>query len=188
MNWGSLILCGWPGLPNLWYRGKVSSLAFAALFALLLNIALISTFIWPRLLGEFFPVISWTSLILIWTISLGVAFRTFPQWSQIDKIAGPDDVLQSDPLFFQAQKEYLKGDWDKTEKILRKCLEIWPRDIEARLLLATLLRHTRRLYEACEELDNLLKIDESINWINEIRSEQKLIQLIAADSEPESVP
>lgn len=183
MNWGSFILCGWPGLPHLWYRGSTSSLAFAVLFAFLLNIALVCTFVWPRLLGDFFPVISWASLILIWTISFGMAYRTVPQWSQIEKIAGPEDVFESDILFFQAQKEYLKGNWEKTEKILRNCLEIFPRDIEARLLLATLLRHTRRLPEASEQLENLLKLDQSINWMTEIRSEQKLIQLIEAESQ-----
>ena len=25
MRWGPLLLCGWPGLPGLWYRGNTSS-------------------------------------------------------------------------------------------------------------------------------------------------------------------
>ena len=46
-------------------------------------------------------------------------------------------------------------------------------------MLATLLRHSRRLPEAVEELNNIHKYDESVNWIFEIRREQRLIELIA---------
>jgi len=183
MNWGTYVLCGWPGLPGLWHRGRVSSLAGAVGFSLLLNMAIVATFIWPKLLGEFFPLIVWPFLTLVWMTSFGLAYKGLPIWSQPVKISPPEQPQQSDVLFLRAQQEYLKGDLDKAEKILRKCLDLWPRDIEARLLLATLLRHSRRLYDASEELENLLKYDESINWIQEIRNEQRLIQLVAVETE-----
>ncbi len=55
MNWGPVILCGWPGLPGLWYRGYASSLLVAFGFSILLNLAVISSFIWPWSLGESLP-------------------------------------------------------------------------------------------------------------------------------------
>jgi hypothetical protein len=183
MNWGTYVLCGWPGLPTLWHRGNLSSLAVAVGFSLLLNLSIVATFIWPRLLGEFFPAFIWPVLTLFWMGCFGFAYKTLPVWSQPAKIISPDQAQQSDVLFLRAQREYLGGDLDKAEKILRKCLDLWPRDIEARLLLATLLRHARRLYDASSELENLLKYDESANWLPEIRSEQRLIRMVAEEKE-----
>jgi tetratricopeptide (TPR) repeat protein len=183
MNWGRIILCSWPGLPGLWQRGHTSSLVIAVGFAVLLNLALISTFLWPRVLGEAFPIVSWPVLLLTWSTSILFSYKSMPVWEQTPKIAAAEGGKQSDVLFIRAQQEYLKGDWEEAERLLRRCLEIWPRDIEARLLLATLLRHSRRLFDASEELAHLLKFDESINWISEIRREEKLIQIIAADPE-----
>ncbi len=181
MNWGRIVLCSWPGLPGLWLRGQTFSLIIALGFTVLLNLALVSTFLWPKLLGEAFPIVTWPIILLVWTTSIVFAYKTMPEWSQAPKISEPDERIPSDALFIRAQTEYLKGDWDEAERLLRRCLEIWPRDIEARLLLATLLRHSRRLFDASEELAQLLKFDESINWISEIHREQRLIELIATE-------
>lgn len=183
MNWERIMLCSWPGLPGLWQRGHTSSLIIAIGFASLLNLALISTFLWPRFLGEAFPIVTWPILLLVWSMSILFSYKTMPTWAKTPKIAAVEEPKQSDALFIRAQQEYLKGDWDEAERLLRRCLEVWPRDIEARLLLATMLRHSRRLFDASAELAHLLKYDESINWISEIRREEKLIQIIAADPE-----
>jgi tetratricopeptide (TPR) repeat protein len=183
MNWGRIMLCCWPGLPGLWQRGQTFSLVIAIGFTILLNAAIICTYIWPRALGESFPIITWPMILLIWSSSIAFAYKSMPNWLETAKIAAADESKQSDILFIRAQTEYLKGNWDETERLLRRCLGIWPRDIEARLLLATLLRHSRRLFDASEELAHLLKYDESTNWISEIRREQKLIEIIAADPE-----
>jgi tetratricopeptide (TPR) repeat protein len=183
MNWGRVALCCWPGLPGLWQRGQISSLVIAIGFTILLNAALISTYVWPRMMGDAFPIVTWPLILLVWSTSIVFSYRSMPNWLETPKIAVADERKQSDVLFLRAQQEYLKGNWEETERLLRRCLEIWPRDIEARLLLATLLRHSRRLFDASEELAHLLKYDESINWISEIRREQKLIEIIAADSE-----
>jgi hypothetical protein len=61
-------------------------------------------------------------------------------------------------------------------------------------LLATLLRHSRRLNEAVEELNTIHKFDESVDWTFEIQREQKLIELIAeheysqSDGEDDELP
>lgn len=181
MNWGPVILCSWPGLPGLWYRGQASSLLVAAGFSILLNLALVSTFLWPWSLGETFPLVTWPIILLVWMTSACVTYKSLPDLMSVSPIpTHPEDrsSISNDTLFIQAQSEYLKGHWPEAESLLRRNLQTSPRDIEARLLLATLLRHNRRLDDASEELENLLKYDQSINWISEIRREQKLIELI----------
>ncbi len=179
MNRGPLLLCGWPGLPGLWYRGDTSSLLVAVGFSILLNLALVSSFLWPWSLGEIFPLVAWPIISLIWVTSALITYRNLPDLMSVTAKTGPSDHQQSDTLFIQAQREYLGGHWSEAEALLKRCLSHSPRDIEARLLLATLLRHCRRLPEAVEELNNINKYDESVNWIFEIRREQKLIELIA---------
>ena len=179
MNRGPLILCGWPGLPGLWYRGNTASLLVAVGFSILLNLALVSSFLWPWSLGEIFPLVAWPVILLIWVTSALVTYKNLPDLMSVGTKPTLADPHQSDTLFIQAQREYLGGHWAEAEVLLKRCLVGSPRDIEARLLLATLLRHSRRLPEAVEELNNIHKYDESVNWIFEIHREQRLIELIA---------
>ena len=187
MNRGPLILCGWPGLPGLWYRGNMSSLLIAVAFSILLNLALVSSFLWPRSLGEIFPIVAWPVILLIWVASALITYKNLPDLMSVGTKTALSDSRQSDTLFIQAQREYLGGHWSEAEALLKRCLLGSPRDIEARLLLATLLRHSRRLPEAADELNNIHKYDESANWIFEIRREQKLIELIAEHEQSELV-
>ena len=84
----------------------------------------------------------------------------------------------SHTLFNQAQREYLRGHWTEAESLLKRRLKLAERDIEARLLLATLFRHTERLDWASEQLLQLEKYDESVHWNFEIRRERELIGLL----------
>ena len=181
MRWAPYLICCWPGLARLWTKGHSSSLVVAIGFAVLLNLALVSTFLWPTSLGITFPLVAWPTLLLIWTTSAVVTYRSIP-----DELAevrhGRKNVEEvTDTLFNQAQREYLRGHWTDAEKLLKRRLHSKPRDIESRLLLATLLRHSRRLKEASEELDGLLKLDESIQWKFEISRERQLIEWIKVE-------
>lgn len=187
MNRGPLLLCGWPGLPGLWYRGNTSSLMVAVGFSILLNLALVSSFLWPWSLGEIFPLVAWPVISLIWVASALVTYKNLPDLMSVRAVPTLNEAQNGDTLFIQAQREYLGGHWSEAEGLLKRQLITSPRDIEARLLLATLLRHSRRLPEAVEELNNIHKYDESVNWIFEIRREQKLIELIAEHEDSEAV-
>ena len=182
MRWAPYLMCCWPGLARLWSRGHSTSLIVAIGFAVLLNLALVSTFLWPTSLGMTFPLVAWPTLLLIWTTSAVVTYRNIP-----DELAevrhGRKNVEEvTDTLFNQAQREYLRGHWTDAEQLLKRRLNSKPRDIESRLLLATLLRHSRRLTDAREELDCLLKLDESARWKFEISRERQLIELILAET------
>ena len=186
-NLGQLMLCGWPGLAHLWLRGGWASLALAIGFSVLLNIALVATFAWPTLLGNTFPAVAWAIIAVIWMSSVVLSYRMIGTWSALPVMAAEvkegekTDFLhenESDTLFNRAQGEYLKGNWQEAESLLKRQLNRNDRDVEARLLIATLYRHTRQLELARTELDSLQRFDESIHWEFEIGHEYELINQI----------
>jgi len=70
---------------------------------------------------------------------------------------------------------YLQADWFESERALRRLLEENPRDLDAGLMLATLLRRTGRPGEAERELDRIERFDGSEKWELEIRRERELL-------------
>ena len=176
MKWGQLLLCGWPGLAHLWLRGSYPALIGAIGFSLVLNLALVATFLWPALLGEFFPVIAWPIIFLVWLISCWTSLSVVQQLSGPPKMSSEQerndfsaeksgiinydsqsdlDEAPSHTLFNRAQREYLKGHWIDAETLLKERLDQAERDIEARLLLATLFRHTGKLDLASFQLEQM---------------------------------
>lgn len=189
-NIGQLALCGWPGLAQLWLRGTWSSLALAIGFSVLLNVALVATFVWPTLLGETFPVFAWTAIAVIWICSAVVSYRMIGLWSGPPvmaanaKVADNEDFLlenECHTLFNRAQGEYLKGNWIEAEALLKRQLSSNERDVESRLLLATLFRHTRQWDLAENELETMQRFDASVHWQFEIQRERELIHQFKAD-------
>lgn len=198
MRWGQLLLCGWPGLAQLWLRGSYPALFLAIGFSILLNLALVSTFLWPALLGDTFPVIAWPILLSAWLASAIVSFKMIGELSVPPPMAAQQERsgfstensgksnndcqteltgVISHTLFNRAQREYLKGHWSETESLLKQQLNQTERDIEARLLLATLYRRTRRLDDASEHLKQIEKFDDSVHWSFEIDRERQLIEI-----------
>jgi cytochrome c-type biogenesis protein CcmH/NrfG len=78
-------------------------------------------------------------------------------------------------MFREAIHEYLKGSWFETERILSRILQGHPRDVEARLLFATLLRHTGRCQEALDHLARLELLNDASKWAAEIAAEKTWI-------------
>ena len=72
-----------------------------------------------------------------------------------------EEAASTEVLFREALSEYLQGSWFEAETILGRLLHLYPRDVEARLLLATLLRHTRRYQEALDQLDRLERLRDA---------------------------
>lgn len=172
-------LCAWPGLLRLWVYGDFSSLFVAAGFALLLNLAMLSTFVWPQWLGNAFPMVAWPILVLVWIASWFVSQRTLNESTE----PGHSGDETSDALFIAAQTEYLKGNWTEAEALLMRQLRFRPRDIEARLLLATLYRHTERFDAAIEQLNQLTRFDHASRWQDEMDRLRGQIQFAFADVE-----
>ena len=77
--------------------------------------------------------------------------------------------------FGQAVDHYLKGDEYQAEQILEGLLRRNVRDLDARLMLATLLRRARRLDEATQQLDTLARFEGAGKWELEIQEERDLL-------------
>jgi hypothetical protein len=194
MGWGPLLLCCWPGLPGLWYRGRWSSLLVAIVFAILLNLTLVVSFIWTGLFfDETFPAIAWPILLLIWMTTAWVAYQNLPDFMSVpvspdtSSVVSSEEAESTDTLFIDARREYLRGHWAESESLLQRRIKHTPRDVESHLLLATLYRHTRQFNRAAEQLDWMEKYDQAIVWKNEIARERRLLDLIMEheQSDPE---
>jgi hypothetical protein len=209
MRWGQFLLCGWPGLAHLWLRGSYPALGLAIGFAMMLNLALMATFLWPALLGDVFPAIAWPVVCFTWLTSTATALRAVQHLSvppkmscqreqdgipeeKINKIGWtePDQTREaaSHTLFNRAQREYLMGHWSEATILLRRRLDQTERDVEARLLLATLYRRTGKLVLATEELKQMERFDDAVHWAFEIGRERGLIEEALEDGNSVAVP
>ncbi len=162
------ITCLWPGLPRLWYRGQVSGLVSAVLFAVWLNGALADTFLLAGL-QPMAQAANWSVLTLVW---LACVHRGASRLSQFHGVAGHFD---NEPLL-RAQEEYVKGHWFEAESLLLRLIRDEPSDVEGRLLLATLYRHTARLDLALTQLDQAARYPHAQRWTWEIHQERVWIQ------------
>jgi len=83
---------------------------------------------------------------------------------------------QKEELFREAQQRYLENDWVATEQLLLKLLKQDARDVESRLMLATLWRHQGRGKEALRQLDRLERLEAAGSWKYEIAAEREAIE------------
>lgn len=166
---GAWWTCLWPGLPQLWMRGTWSGLALAVGFSLLLDGALVVSFAWTELVGPTLRTAAWTVLGACWLASVVAGCRW--RWRQG---AVPLEVREAG-LFERARDEYLRGHWLDAETTLHELLARDPRDVDARLLLASLYRRTRRYDEAHRVLARLERLDGGEKWSDEIRRERALL-------------
>jgi len=156
----------WPGLPNLWFRGDLYSLAVASLFAAVLNLTLLATFYWT----EWLPV---GVVRCIWG-----AMAIVVAWSCIQSIFRPvstgflKPTKECEDLLRLAHTDYLKGQYLEAEASLHKILSGGHEDVEAALLLASVFRRTFRYRQALSCLSKLERLDHSRKWFVEIEKEK----------------
>ncbi|NCY03445.1 MAG: hypothetical protein EBX36_11190 [Planctomycetia bacterium] len=148
----------WPGLPWLWLRGNVAGLTLALAFAVAIDVAVLTTWIWSELVDFRLTVALWSATAAIWLFATASAIASFPP--PIPR--GRDET--ADTLFVQARDAYLARDWLAAETRLRDLLDIAPTDGEAQLLLGTLLRRVGRLDEAAAALSSLARSDAGGPW------------------------
>lgn len=159
----------WPGLPQLWYWGYGSGLAMAVGCAALLNLMLLASLVWVELLSAWQLRLGWLLIGLIWIVSAAMS-----SWRGRGE-PSPPQPASAEGLFRRALSEYLQGSWFEAETLLGQLLHIHPRDAEARLLLATLLRRVGRRQEAQVQLARLDLLRDSEKWRLEIDVERRLL-------------
>lgn len=165
------ITCLWPGLTRLWLLGQWRGLFVAMGFAGLLNGALIGTFIWNAAL----PVEpNWLAAMGMWVLVLGlwsVGVRGSIRQLAATQPDRPEPSPQLDQWFREAQMEYLKGHWLEAETLLDQILTQNKDDAEARLLLASVMRRTKR-FELARR--NLTRLNDA-KWTMEVETELRQI-------------
>jgi len=158
----------WPGLPFL-YRGQTLGLVVAASAAAVLNLALLSSFVWIELLGHGLKAALWLSLAIGWGAAAWWA------WRALRTVAVPSPEPPAEQGFAAALHHYLRGDWFEAERLLAGLLARDEEDVESRLLLATLLRHRKRFDEALTHLEFLQGLEAAAAWHWEICRERQLV-------------
>jgi hypothetical protein len=96
-------------------------------------------------------------------------------WAWTDRRQAASSEKAGGRVFEDALAEYLKGNWFEAERKLNILLRRDERDLEARLLLATLLRHTKRFDDATHQINLLVRIDGAHRWALEIHREGELL-------------
>jgi hypothetical protein len=155
----------WPGLPWLWLRGSRAGLVLALAFALAVDVAVLTTWIWTELVDVRWVLTLWTAVAALWLAATASAAAAFPRPIP----AGRDAATE--PIFVRARDAYLARDWLGAETQLRTLLELAPTDGEAQLLMASLFRRVGRTAEARTALEQLARSDAGGPWRTEIAGE-----------------
>lgn len=181
MRAAPIATCLWPGLSRLWLRGEWQALLVAVAYGVALNSALVGSLVWPELAGPIFPLLAWPLVVGIWIVSVWRSYRSLPSLS-VRRVETNQTDSSDEPLYAQAQIEYLRGHWFEAEKALNSLLRIRPADVEARIMLATLCRHTRRFDDAERQLKMLDRHDGAEIWRFEIMRERQALQRLAEET------
>lgn len=157
--------CLWPGLSELWWRGRLSALPAAVAFAAVINVLLIAKFVYA----------GWLSGALVWLAILVVgatwAVLTVRSIRELPSLLTPRQASDQPDRFSEAHEAYLRGNYEIAEEALTATLAIEPRDPPALLLLAGVYRHRGRLHAAEMLLSGMEKLESTRLWRTQWESE-----------------
>ena len=159
------LTCLWPGLPELWFRGRLASLPLALAAAAALNLVLIFRYVFPEVVPT--PLVSmafWIGMLL-WGLCTLQSIRELP------KLLVPAQISEQPDRFAEAQTAFLRGQWDAAERLLHEVLAIESRDPPALLMLCSVYRHTGRLEHAAGLLGETQRLEACDAWHTEIDTE-----------------
>ena len=165
------LTCLWPGLSELWWRGRLSALPAAIIFAVALNLLLVFRFMYPE----------WLSGILVrmavWIGMIAWVFFVIRNVRELPALLVPREISEEPDRFAEAQLSYLNADWAEAETILLQVLAIEPRDPPALLLLSGVYRHTERAENAQLLMSELSRLEVGDTWSLEIAAEMVRIDV-----------
>ncbi len=172
--WQALVSL-WPGGLWLVQYGAASGFWLASGFAVLLNGAIYCQWIAPDNAAGPVRIPLWIALGAYWVWAKHWERR---RWEQAIVLAdeGADDLLR------KAQRAFLKRDWSEAERLLRCVLAMMADDIEARLLLASVLRRAGRQAEAWRQLRRAEQTVGSTRWQWEIHREYQLLRTLGRNN------
>lgn len=176
--------CLWPGLPEIWWRGKLSALPSAIGFAVAINLLLISRYIYPELLPSSLVSMAFWLGCIAWIFYVVRSIRELPA------LLAPRTIAEEPDRFAEARDAYLAGEWEAAEKLLTSVLAIEPRDPPALLMLTGVYRHTDRLEGAEMLLEEISRLEVADTWWLEVNAEARRLQraIQQANEEKEEQP
>ena len=154
-RWGRIapgISSLWPGLPQLWRFGSIWGLIQALGFAMLLQLTVFTTLIWPETISPVSRGVVWFCVLGFWLLFAAPGFG-----HALAVLWGQAASVDREHLFRSGQREYLRGNWLSAERLLRQSLDMDAGDVEARLTLTSLYRRIGRVGEARQQLDRLIE-------------------------------
>lgn len=160
----------WPGLAQIDRRAEVSGLLLAMLFTVGLNFLLAATFVWHELVANQVLAAFWSLLGVFWLVGVVMNVR---RDTYFRSLVGSD---RAQDLFSAANKEYLQGRFQQSREILRRLIDLNPRDAEARLLLATIATREGRVDDCDRELRQLQRLSSAAMWTAEIGQQWKRVE------------
>ena len=164
------VTCLWPGLAELWWRGRLSALPSAIAFTLALNLMLVTRYLYPQwMAGSLVSMGCWIGLI-VWV------FYVFRGVREVPALIAPRMVSAEPDRFPDARTAYLCGQWSAAEGFLTDVLSIEPRDPPALLLLTGVYRHTGRLDAAEILLREIGRLEIADTWWLEIEAEGRRLE------------
>lgn len=172
-NFASIALI-WPGLPQLWIRGCWLGASTAIGFTILLNLCILTTWIWSELFTRGLFGALWLSFAAFWGVGCYFNARFLRKLFYITTEENVPDT------FHLAQVEYLKGNWFEAEGLLTKLLERDPGDAEAHLLLVSIMKMTGHAEEAVEHLEYMNTLNGSRRWQLEISRELSFLRAVTS--------
>ncbi len=144
----------WPGLSQIWSGQEALGLILAGLFALALNGAIATQFIYDEMLGSSGSTFLLALAVTIWTAStiysLWWVWRCHPERFR----------RQIDQLYRDGQQFYLQGRWNESRRCFERILILDETDADALLMMGLLFERTaqsslaRRAYRQCLELES----------------------------------
>lgn len=164
-------------------RGSWAGLAVAVGFSALANVLLLATVVYRQWITGNALWIGYATLAGIWLLAWWQC--RWERRAAVAEAAGeeiPESPSrqrrrsQQDQLFREAQQKYLESDWVAAEQLMLKLLKQNPRDVEGRLMLATLWRHQERVPEALRQLERLERLEAAQPWQREIAAERRQLE------------
>lgn len=176
------LTCLWPGLAELWWRGRLSGLPAAVAFALAFNLYLVARYLYPQLISSGLVSISFWVGLPVWIFYVVRNVRELPE------LIAPRTVCEQPDRFPEARTAYLRGDWAEAEGLLTDVLAIEPRDPPALLLLTGVYRHTGRSEAASLLLREIRRLEVADHWWLEVEAETRRLERAIKQSESDQKP
>lgn len=164
------LTCLWPGMAELWWRGRISALPAAIAFAAIVNALLVAKFVYS----------DWLSgglvMLACWVVAAAWLVLTIRSVRELPLLLTPRQASEEPDPFPEAQIAFLRADYPAAEKLLNATLAIEPRDPPALLLLSAVYRHTGRLQSSHLLLGEVRKLEVADRWQLEFSAEQSRLQ------------